>query len=54
MNSNELISLRAKMGRIIFEIGGPNLRPEMAHAGEPAHPPVGPSKSALPDARPSQ
>lgn len=24
---------RAKMGRVIFEIGGPNLRPEMAHAG---------------------
>lgn len=24
---------RAKMGRVILEIGGPNLRPEMAHAG---------------------
>ncbi|GAA5880552.1 hypothetical protein JCM3774_002006 [Rhodotorula dairenensis] len=28
----EFWACRAKMGRIIFEIGGPNLRPEMAHA----------------------
>jgi hypothetical protein len=24
---------RARMGRVILEIGGPNLRPEIAHAG---------------------
>ncbi|GAA5987633.1 hypothetical protein JCM10908_007145 [Rhodotorula pacifica] len=28
----EFWACRAKMGRVIFEIGGPNLRPEMAHA----------------------
>lgn len=32
------------MGRVIFEIGGPNIRPEIAHAGQssrwpPRHPP---------------
>lgn len=26
-------SRRARMGRVILEIGGPNLRPEIAHAG---------------------
>ncbi|GAA6060034.1 hypothetical protein JCM10212_001031 [Sporobolomyces blumeae] len=28
----EFWACRAKMGRVILEIGGPNLRPEMAHA----------------------
>lgn len=27
---------RAKMGRVILEIGGPNLRPEIAHSGASA------------------
>lgn len=32
-HSSALYSHSARVGRVIFEIGGPNLRPEIAHAG---------------------